>query len=64
MYKCVIVVYNKAVGFEIEATSVLIFFICSRFGVQIVGTTDRMQAFVQMKCKSILNFKICCIIKL
>ena len=25
MYKCVIVVYNKAVGFEIEATSVLIF---------------------------------------
>ena len=40
------------------------FFIWKCFGVQIVGTTGCMKAFVQRNCENILNFKIYSIIKL
>jgi hypothetical protein len=60
-----IVLYNKAVDFKILSNFCIEqFLIWGRFGVYIVGTMDRMQAFVQINCESVLNFKICSIMKL
>ena len=57
--------YSKVVDFEILVNfCVDHFLIWRRFGVQIVGTTGCMSAFVQTNCESVLNFKIYSIIKL
>jgi hypothetical protein len=54
-----IVLYNIAVDFEILSNFCIEhFLVWRRFGVHIVGTTDRMRAFVQMNCKSSFEFLI------